>query len=39
MVSVAGCDVPPANGDMAVSSMSSPARIAMSADIEAMPDV
>ena len=38
-VSVAGWEVPPANGDIAVSSMSSPPRIAMSDDIEAIPDV
>ena len=39
MLSVAGCEVPPASGDMAVSSMSSPPRIAINEDIEAMPEV
>ena len=38
-VSVDGCEVPPANGEMDVSSMSSPPRIAMREVIEAIPEV
>ena len=37
--SVAGCDVPRAIGDIAVSIMSTPASMAFSMDIEARPDV
>ena len=36
-VSVDGCEVPPANGEMDVSSMSRPPRIAMREVIEAIP--